>query len=213
MIDGNGAVAEVGTLLKIEQHKRLPDGQMVVMSRGEPYIQLASLTTALHGMSMSRLCIWHAPLCMCPSACAPLHVPLCMCPHKQHTPAYPVQRSVIQTHTAASASHRLGVVAAGIERYRLRKVIQKQPILIADVELFPAEEDTSQEVRDLQTRMSCLGQGCLAGVHVNPGAWHPSTSLVAVFQTVQSLKTYQCPDSTVPASNSLHSVLLVFHGP
>ena len=39
------------------------------------------------------------------------------------------------------------MVAAGIERYKLRKVIQKQPILIADVELFPAEEDNSQEVR------------------------------------------------------------------
>ena len=44
MMDASGGLAEVGTLLKIEGHKKLPDGQMVVMSRG---VQWASTATAL----------------------------------------------------------------------------------------------------------------------------------------------------------------------
>ena len=55
MIDGSGTVAEVGTLLKIEQHKRLPDGQLVVMSRGE--VQPACCTNALHGPSLVSDCL------------------------------------------------------------------------------------------------------------------------------------------------------------
>ena len=55
----------------------------------------------------------------------------------------------------------LKVVAAGIERYKLRKVIQKQPIMIADVELFPEEEDISQQVKCL---ISCL---------LSPAPWIP----------------------------------------
>lgn len=35
-------LAEVGTLLKIEQHKKLPDGQIVIVSRGMLMKQLVS---------------------------------------------------------------------------------------------------------------------------------------------------------------------------
>ena len=38
-------LAEVGTLLKIEQHKKLPDGQIVIVSRG---MLMKQLVCSLH---------------------------------------------------------------------------------------------------------------------------------------------------------------------
>lgn len=35
---------------------------------------------------------------------------------------------------------------AGVQRFKMTKVVQERPILIAEVELLPEEEDISQEV-------------------------------------------------------------------
>lgn len=62
---------------------------------------------------------------------------------------------------------------AGVQRFKMTKVVQERPILIAEVELLPEEEDISQEVLhffatirilthlDLYLGMGCLTSQCL----------------------------------------------------
>ncbi|DBB09509.1 hypothetical protein WJX82_002679 [Trebouxia sp. C0006] len=69
-VNSEGGVSQVGTLLKIEGHQQLPDGQITTFNRG-------------------------------------------------------------------------------LERYKIMKVIQKQPVLIAEVEMMPEEDDTSPQARQL----------------------------------------------------------------
>lgn len=46
------------------------------------------------------------------------------------------------------------VTVAGIERYKILKVIQKQPVLIAEVEMMPAEEDNTPKVCQLPSLLT-----------------------------------------------------------
>ncbi|KAL3148884.1 hypothetical protein ABBQ32_001754 [Trebouxia sp. C0010 RCD-2024] len=73
-MNSEGRVSEVGTLLKIEGHRKLPDGQITTFNRG-------------------------------------------------------------------------------LERYKIMKVVQKQPILIAEVEMMPAEDDASPKARQLAAEL------------------------------------------------------------
>lgn len=51
-------------------------------------------------------------------------------------------------HINVAIAFCFGTVA-GIKRYKILKVIQKQPILIAEVEMMPKENDTSPKVPPL----------------------------------------------------------------
>lgn len=54
-------------------------------------------------------------------------------------------------------------VVAGLERYKIMKVVQKQPILIAEVEMMPAEDDASPKVAPLPFRV-CSPNRCTCTV-------------------------------------------------
>ena len=47
------------------------------------------------------------------------------------------------------------LACTGIQRYKLTKVVKEQPVLIAEVELLPEDDDTGEQV--------CLKYGSLFG--------------------------------------------------
>ena len=90
-VNSQGHVSQVGTLLKIEGHRKLPDGQITTFNRG---------VTSLNGL---RCCI-----------------------------------IIVGWNFTSSIS--------GVERYKIRKITQKHPILIAEVEMMAEEDDTTPKV-------------------------------------------------------------------
>lgn len=87
-VNSEGGVSQVGTLLKIEGHRILPDGQITTFNRGNKVALMPQL-----GVDQDN----------------------CTCM----------------------------LVVTGVERYKIMKVVQKHPILIAEVEMMPEEDDST----------------------------------------------------------------------